>query len=176
MINKIVPKLKILRFKSSSVGPEFKSIEEIEQYLKPESCEWSVNDFLKVDESQQSNMVIPSNQDISRLLKLSGLPQISSAEKLEKIRKNLSTQISFINKLHSVELSNDKTFKPQHARILPRETKKLTLDDLKNQIETSAVNKEALGEISGYWDPTSLASISKDGFYVVREGLIKNRK
>ena len=172
------------QLKKARVGDAFKSIEEIKTFF--DQFSWSVKDLVN---PQANTQELPSKAEVSKLLRLSGLPQIKDTpqgnKELQEMQKNLATQITFINKLQSIELPDEANINPQHARIMPRKAiKPYTLKDLLAPTHsTEPEDTQNLGEQTNSWDATSLASNTKNSsdsakhkFFVLREGLIKNRE
>lgn len=173
------------QIKQAKVGEALKSIEEVKGFLNQYA--WSVQDLVSPQEEKPQEL--PNTNEIQKLLRLSGLPQIEPGSKgdkeLQEIRKNLATQITFINKLQSIELPDEANVNPKHARIMPRTPlKSYTLQDLLASTQSrSPMATQDLGEQTNSWDSTSLASNTKSlpesgkhRFFVLREGLIKNRQ
>ncbi|KAK5962349.1 glutamyl-tRNA(Gln) amidotransferase subunit F PWA37_000392 [Arxiozyma heterogenica] len=177
--------LKILRrrqlystkFQSNTIGIMFKSQEDINKFF--ETNFWNSEKVLLDNQStpngtKSSKAINPSNELIFKLLKLSGLSQ--KDVDIEEIRNTLKKQIQFINILQNIELTEKETFyDTNNARLLPRENTSLKYDNLLELIEKQKGSVRP-SEISGSWKPTSLASKSMNGYYVLEHGQIKNRK
>ncbi|CUS23592.1 LAQU0S10e03994g1_1 [Lachancea quebecensis] len=149
------------------VGPRLKSLAEIKDYVgKPT---WSVEEYLQT--SSTSKAQPPSRKDVEKLLKLSGLPN----ENVEVFQATLGKQLAFINKVQSLPV--DESLDPSHARIIDRNPEALDYESLSHSVGQQEAQKDKeIGEVGGSWDSTGLAAISENGFYVLREGLLKNRK
>lgn len=154
---------------TATKGAKFKSVQEIREYLdRPDkSKDAMVNTNLNDDEDLSKI----DDKLITKLLKLSGL-SVENAD-IPTIQKRLSRQLSFINKLHEAEVAEDIT-NVSYARIMPRENKPLDFESFMAKIEEQKENKFP-DEQSGSWDSVHLASISKDHYFVLRKGLMKNR-
>ena len=114
-------------------------------------------------------------RQVLKLLKLSGLP--SKCASIPVIQQNLSKQLDLINKLHTFSPENSQDgikLDPNHARIMPRSTHKLTYKELMEKIEYQKQNKDPeLGEVEdGSWNATETTSISRNGYFVFRHGFI----
>ncbi|KAK5778358.1 hypothetical protein RI543_004019 [Arxiozyma heterogenica] len=155
----------------------FKSQEDINKFF--ETNFWNSEKVLLDNQStpngtKSSKAINPSNELIFKLLKLSGLSQ--KDVDIEEIRNTLKKQIQFINILQNIELTEKETFyDTNNARLLPRENTSLKYDNLLELIEKQKGSVRP-SEISGSWKPTSLASKSMNGYYVLEHGQIKNRK
>lgn len=165
------------KVQSSTIGVMFKSQENINKFF--ETNLWNSGKVLLDNQftpngTESSKAINPSNELIFKLLKLSGLSQ--KDVDLEEIRNTLKKQIQFINILQNIELTEKETlYDTNNARLLPRENVSLKYDDLLELIEKQK-NSVQPNEISGSWKPTSLASKSMNGYYVLEQGQIKNRK
>lgn len=159
------------------IGVKFQSTEDIDQFF--ERNMWNGKKLLLDNETnlngtRLSKSVEPSNEMIFKLLKLSGLSQRDVD--LEEIQNTLKKQIQFIDILQNIELTEKETlYDTNNARLLPREKVPLKYNDLLELIEKQKENVQP-NEISGTWKPTSLASKSMNGYYILEQGLIKNRK
>lgn len=159
------------------IGVKFQSTEDIDQFF--ERNMWNGKKLLLDNETnlngtRLSKSVEPSNEMIFKLLKLSGLSQRDVD--LEEIQNTLKKQIQFIDILQNIELTEKETlYDTNNARLLPREKVPLKYNDLLELIEKQKENVQP-NEISGTWIPTSLASKSMNGYYILEQGLIKNRK
>lgn len=159
------------------IGVKFQSTEDIDQFF--ERNKWNGKKLLLDNETnlngtRLSKSVEPSNEMIFKLLKLSGLSQRDVD--LEEIQNTLKKQIQFIDILQNIELTEKETlYDTNNARLLPREKVPLKYNDLLELIEKQKENVQP-NEISGTWKPTSLASKSMNGYYILEQGLIKNRK
>ncbi|SCU84955.1 LAFA_0D13036g1_1 [Lachancea sp. 'fantastica'] len=150
-------------YRRSSVGPKFKSLAEIKQYVA--TPQWSIGEFMEQDKNVQE---LPSLEMVERLLKLSGLP----LQDAESLRSKLGHQLMFLNKLLTLDVKEDTD--PKNARILPRYSRSLEFEDLDNAVKTQ-VQDQTLGEKSGSWESVKLAHENRDGFYVLRETLMKRK-
>ncbi len=103
---------------------------------------------------------------MERLLELSGLE--ANPEKYDELISILKSQVVFIDQLHSIPDSDIEYTATQSS------LNKLTLQDIEQSIENQKPDV-AKGEVPESWDPLSLAKESLNGFYIVREGLIKNK-
>lgn len=144
--------LRIMRNYSSKVFPALKPT-EIKQFLR--SPTWNIHkELVETDgDTEQVNKEL-----IDKLLNMSGLEVDDEKEILSKLKE----QVLFINKLHSVKVEEG---------VEKIQNKELNLDDILNQIK-ELKKEESKGEL-GNWNPTKLSEISKNEFYIVREGLIK---
>lgn len=140
---------------------------EIEEYISKET--WSVAEYLSTDNVKEKDL--PTRENILKLLKLSGLP--AEGTDIEGIRGRLGKQLSFINKLHRISLEDD-TIDPMDARLLPREGMALSYDELMSEIMNQQKDSNS-GETNNSWDSTKLAKVKKDGYFVIRGGLMTNR-
>ncbi|CAR23277.1 glutamyl-tRNA(Gln) amidotransferase subunit F [Lachancea thermotolerans CBS 6340] len=149
------------------IGPRLKNLDEIKEYLgKPT---WSVEKYLQSSSNGETQP--PSRETVEKLLKLSGLPN----ENVEMFQATLGKQLAFINKVQSLPV--DESLDPSHARIIDRNSEALDYESLSCSVEQQETEKDSkMGEVGGSWDGTGLAAISENGFYVLREGLLKNRK
>ena len=159
------------------IGVKFQSTEDIDQFF--ERNMWNGKKLLLDNETnlngtRLSKSVEPSNEMIFKLLKLSGLSQRDVD--LEEIQNTLKKQIQFIDILQNIELTEKETlYDTNNARLLPREKVPLKYNDLLELIEKQKENVQP-NEIIGTWKPKSLASKSMNGYYILEQGLIKNRK
>ena len=145
-------------------------MDQIKNYIsKPV---WSVHEYLGTN-VREGKLELPSVDVVKKLLRLSGLPL--EGAKIEEIQLRLAKQLSFINKLHNIPVEGEKHTKEYDARLMQRETRQLSYAKLLEGIKYQKQDAE-LGEVSGSWKPTGLAVESKNGYFVVKEGLLKNRK
>ncbi|CEP60587.1 glutamyl-tRNA(Gln) amidotransferase subunit F LALA0_S01e14312g [Lachancea lanzarotensis] len=150
-------------YRRSSIGPKFKDLAEIKQYVA--TPQWSINEFMEQDTNVQE---LPSVEMVERLLKLSGLP----LQDAESLRSKLGHQLVFLDKLLTLDVKEDTD--PKNARILPRSFKPLEFEDLVNAAENQ-IQDVSLGERSGSWESVKLANKKQDGFFVLRESLLKRK-
>lgn len=150
------------------VGERFRSSEEIRQYLSKET--WSVDEYLS--DSLTDGQEPPSGSTVKKLLKLSGLSL--EGNDVERIQQRLGKQLSFINKLHGIEIENEVSVDESKARLMPREVAALNYEDLLDKIATQGKNPE-LGEVEGSWDSTSLAKLKQNNCFLLRGGLMHDR-
>ncbi|KAL3230725.1 Glutamyl-tRNA(Gln) amidotransferase subunit F, mitochondrial [Nakaseomyces bracarensis] len=166
-------RLHIRGIRCYSVGSSFKTIEQVKQYLSQPT--WSITEML--DSQMPSSDVsgsMPSDAEVKQLLALSGFPV--KGTNIENIKQKLIRQLSFINTLHNTPLNeNDKNLSENYARLLPRQNIALSYDDLLHKIENVSPDQET-GEVFDSWDATSMSQISKDNYFVVRQGLLRDRK
>ncbi|AQZ09843.1 GTF1 (YGR102C) [Zygosaccharomyces parabailii] len=150
------------------IGPRFTSLNEIKAYIFEDSL--SANEYLTKSESQRDQLQIPSRQAVVKLCRLSGLP--SEDADIERIQRNLSKQISFIDILHNTHLNEE--VDENHARLVPRHTSALSYKELMLRI---AANKEMqwAAEQEESWDSTSVAALEKDHYFVIREDILENK-
>lgn len=154
-----------------SVGKPFKSLDEVKQYLSESS--WSIADMLETPASKTEAVKgTPTDAEVKQLLALSGFP-IKGTD-IEDIKLKLIKQLSFINTLHNTPV-DDKNLNENYARLLPRQNIPLTYDSLLQNIK-KIKQEEETGEVFDSWDATSLSQTSKDHFFVVKQGLLKDRK
>lgn len=147
------------------VGPKFENIHQVEAYLSKSF--WTIEDLLPRYDITKEN--IPSEETVKSLLKLSGLPM----QNLKDMQLKLANQLSFINTLHNLPV--DETIDANHARIMIRHPKPLSFNDIEMATSKEMQKDESLGEVSGSWDTVECSKIHENGFFVVREGLIRNR-
>lgn len=147
-----------------SIGSKFTSKHQVYEYLSQTT--WSIKEYFPKYNEKHS---LPSETDIKRLLKLSGLMYKNT----DVIQRNLATQLFFINRLHDICVSED--ISSSDARILPRKSKPITFTELKELISNNK-ERELLGEISGSWNSTSLSNMSEQGYFLLREGLMKQQE
>lgn len=150
------------------IGPRFTSLNEIKAYIFEDSL--SANDYLTKSESQRDQIQIPSKQAVVKLCRLSGLP--SEDADIERIQRNLSKQISFIDILHNTHLNEE--VDENYARLVPRHTSELSYKELMLRI---AENKEMqrVAEQEESWDSTSAAALEKDHYFVIREDILEHK-
>ncbi|CAB4251885.1 similar to Saccharomyces cerevisiae YGR102C Subunit of the trimeric GatFAB AmidoTransferase(AdT) complex [Maudiozyma barnettii] len=141
-----------------TVGPKFRSLQEIKQYI--DSPSWSLAEVLTESESSDN---LPTEESVKKLLKLSGF----SEEKcnIKEIQHRLGKQLVFLQSLQKAPLA-DETTDTMFARIMPRAPKSLDYKALLNKIQEQKDNKFD-DEISGSWSPTSNSKKSKNGYFVV---------
>ncbi|AGO10083.1 AaceriAAR093Cp [[Ashbya] aceris (nom. inval.)] len=149
---------------SSSVGARFRSREELQAYLARPA--WRPEDFLPSAEDIARQL--PSEEEVRKLLKLSGLPETD----LQEVRRRLATQLSFVSQLQTVEV--DDSVDPQYAKAMKRHPAAVGYEELVRRAEADTKD-ESLGEKSGSWDSTATATLKKDGYFVLREGLLQKR-
>ena len=149
----------------AKVGEKFRSKKEVMEYLGQQT--WSVDEYLADSTSEE----LPSEADVRKLLKLSGLPV--DGNDLERIRVRLGKQLSFIDKLHRIPIEDEKTIDECQARLMPRNEVPISYDSLLQKIATQKKDPE-LGEVEGSWDSTSLAQMKENKYFVVRGGLMHN--
>ncbi|CDO93941.1 unnamed protein product [Kluyveromyces dobzhanskii CBS 2104] len=147
----------------SSIGPKFTSDKEVEEFLGKST--WNVRDYVPTSVDQK---LIPSEETVVKLLKISGLP----IENIDQIQVRLANQLSFINRLHSLPVDED--INPNHARIIERNPKGLDYKSLMDRVKNQE-KSQALGELSGSWDSTKSAAVKLHGFFILKEGLLKGR-
>lgn len=181
-VNQLVKGLQKNRFyttqnkgEGARIGSQLNSKEDIDTFLR--SNKWDGQELLQNSKHDKATKVVtqpPSDNEIHKLLKLSGLSQKNID--LEEIRATLSNQIQFIDLLQNVSLTEEElNYNTNNARLLPREVKPLKYADLLELIETQKKNKQE-SEISGSWNPTSLAAKSVNNYFILEKGLLKNRK
>lgn len=147
---------------SGFLGKKFSNISEVVQVLSQMS--WKSEDFIP---SCSELKDLPSETEIKKLLKLSGLPE----NNWKSAQHVLAKQLPFINYLRNVEVNENTD--SANARLAPRRQAPLTYEQLKSNIE-GQVKDAKLGEPSGIWNSTGLSNLIEDGFFVVREE-VKNR-
>ncbi len=160
--------------KGARIGTKFESKQDIDDFL--DSNKWDGQELLQSSTECDPSKVPtapPSDEMIYKLLKLSGLSQ--KGIDMEEIRTTLTNQIQFIDLLQNVPLSEEEQkYDTNYARLLPRDNKPLKYNEILKLIETQKKNKQG-SEISGSWNPTSLATISVNNYYILKKGLLKNR-
>ncbi|CCF60519.1 hypothetical protein KAFR_0K01650 [Kazachstania africana CBS 2517] len=138
----------------ASVQSKFTTIGQVKKYLEQPS--WSLKEsFNKIESVEEV-----SQKEFDKLMKLSGFSQDTKG-----FKKALNKQIAFINQLDSVPLTGT-SVNERYARLLPRKTKSLTYTDLLTKIKEQKSAKYP-DETTGYWDPTSAATASRNKFFVV---------
>lgn len=161
--------------KGGRIGSKLESKDDINALLR--SNKWDGQELLqnsKDNNFAKSTTKLPSDDEIYKLLKLSGLSHKNID--LEEIKVTLSNQIQFIDLLQNVSLTEEELkYNTNNARLLPRNVKPLKYVDLLKLIKTQKKNKQK-SEISGYWNPTSLATKSVNNYFILEKGLLKNRK
>ncbi len=165
MFRTTIKNIRGIRFQSTSVniGEKFKSKQELNQYLSTPS--WSINELLTPSKQSKRADSIDS-KTVERLLELSGLE--ANPEKYDELISILKSQVVFIDQLHSIPDSDIEYTTTQSS------LSKLTLQDIEQNIENQKPDVSK-GEVPESWDPLSLAKESLNGFYIVKEGLIKNK-
>lgn len=154
----------------AKIGKKFENMHQIKNYIsKPV---WSVHEYLDTN-VREGKLELPPVDAVKKLLRLSGLPL--EGAKIEEIQLRLAKQLSFINKLHNIPVEREEHTKEYDARLMQRETTQLSYAKLLEGIKYQKQDAE-LGEVSGSWKPTGLAVESKNGYFVVKEGLLKNRR
>ncbi|KAJ9571502.1 Hypothetical protein J6897_01971 [Nakaseomyces glabratus] len=161
------------RYTAATVGKPFRNVAEVKQYLAKQT--WSIDEILHgVDTGKAAKQGVPTEDEVRKLLALCAFP-VEDAD-LQDSKRILVKQLSFINKLHETSVDDqDKNLDENYARLLPRQNKALTYDDLLKKID-DIKQDEATGEPTGSWDSTGLAKMRKDNYFIVRQGLLKNRK
>ncbi|QID85166.1 glutamyl-tRNA(Gln) amidotransferase subunit F [Saccharomyces pastorianus] len=154
----------------AKIGKKFETMDQIKAYLSEPV--WSVHEYLGTN-VEENTLRLPPVELVKKLLRLSGLP-LEGAD-IEAIQMQLAKQLSFVNRLHNIPVEDRTSVEGYDARLMPRQTTKLNyrmlLDAVKHQKQDADI-----GEVSGSWTATGLAAESKNGYFVVREGLLKNRK
>lgn len=150
------------------IGPKFQSLNEIKEYIFKDNH--STNEYLTQSEkTKDRELPVPSRETVLKLLKLSGLPTKNAD--IERIQRTLNQQISFINILHDTDV--DDSLNAKDARLLRRKNLPLSYQDL--IIRANGGKNSELAETSGSWDSTSRASVSKNGYFIVREEFLNDR-
>lgn len=162
---RLIKPLQYYRYSSNkvSVGPEFKSMEEIKQYL--DTPTWCLGEYLKTEGSSQTitdGQKLPSVDTVKKLLKLSGFD--SENANISEIQQRLAKQLIFLENLQRAPL-DDSSDNTAFARVQPRTTKPLKYKDLLQKIEDQKNNKFE-DEVSGSWDPLTNTTKSKNGYFV----------
>ncbi|EJS43684.1 YGR102C [Saccharomyces arboricola H-6] len=152
------------------IGKKFENMDQIRDYLSEHV--WSVHEYLGTNLGEE-NLELPPVDFVKRLLRLSGLP-LEGAD-IEGIQMRLAKQLSFINRMHNIPVAGKESMKEYDARLVQRETAQLSYENLLEAIACQEQDAE-IGEVSGSWKATELAAESKNGYFVVKEGLLKNRK
>jgi hypothetical protein len=141
----------------AKVFPALTSTEQIRELINKPT--WNIyKELIEEKVASQEKDVHISKELVDKLLKMSGLEENQEIDISNKLRE----QVIFINKLHSVE-PNEEAIKVEEDA--------LSLKDIMEGI-SSRKQDESKGELGGL-NPTKLASVSKNGYYIVREGLIK---
>lgn len=151
---------------AASIGPKFQTKEQVKEYLSKAS--WSIEDYLPKNSATEEQL--PPKETVERLLKLSGLP----SQDISEMQRRLANQLAFIDILHDLPVPDGTD--ASNARSVPRTGKPISYDQLLELSENETDKDESLGERSGSWESTKLSQISKNGYFVVREGLMKDRK
>lgn len=153
------------RFASSNahVGPKLNSVAK---YINGDS--WDTKDLL--DSNNQKAKLDESVLD--GLLDLSGLQKNMSKQDRSKLWNSLHEQLAFLDKLQSIE-----TLPNAELTRLVDDAKDETLsyDSLMQQIAETKPDLDK-GEVEDSWQPLTFSKESEDGYYVVKEGLIKKNK
>lgn len=84
----------------STIGPKFTSDKEVEEFLSKST--WDVREYVP---SSVDEKLIPSEETVVRLLKISGLP----IKNIDQIQIRLANQLSFINRLHNLPVDENIT-------------------------------------------------------------------
>lgn len=151
----------------SVVGKRVESSEELDAiFAKPS---WSTSDLL----DKEAEPVEITEDMLNGLLELSGLSKSLSKEEKTTIVNSLTEQLSFIRKLHNVEL---KRGAQNSARLVDDQSvQPLTFENLMERISTTQ-GMMSKGEVENSWNPISLASEHQNRFFLVKEGLLKKNK
>ncbi|ODV96854.1 hypothetical protein PACTADRAFT_38515 [Pachysolen tannophilus NRRL Y-2460] len=159
---------------SAKVISKFQSVVEIKDFLsKPE---WKVSSLL--DQVNNTGTKSIDQSQLIKLLQLSGLSTKISRDDdggNGELIKSLNNQINFINHLHSIKIFESKNYNID-SRIIRQDLPALKYGDIIEQINNCAKPDLLKGEIPKNWDPMKLASENEDGYYIVKEGLIKDEK
>ncbi|GAV28964.1 hypothetical protein PMKS-002442 [Pichia membranifaciens] len=151
----------------SVVGKRVESAEELDAIFAKST--WSTFDLL----IEEANPVEITEDMLDGLLELSGLSKSLSKEERTTIVNSLTEQLSFIRKLHNVDL---KCETQDLARLVDDQSvKPLTFESLMENISNTrgALSK---GEVENSWNPISLASQHQNRYFLVKEGLLKKNK
>ncbi|CCD25893.2 glutamyl-tRNA(Gln) amidotransferase subunit F NDAI_0G01170 [Naumovozyma dairenensis CBS 421] len=152
------------------IGPVLKSNHELDQFFN--TYNWSVSKYLQ-DTSSITKDKLPSREVVLKLLKLSGLSSLHAD--IEAIQYTLARQLQLISKLHNAPVDTTE-LDPNHARLFPRENKLLTYETLMKKIECENLEpEEQLDSSNKSWKATDTATISKNGYFIFRHGLLKDR-
>lgn len=157
----------------TKVGNKFKSIHDINDFL--EENKWDGEDLLNGDKTLiNKKSAKPNDELVFKLLKLSGLSR--EGADIEKIKEILTHQIQFIDILQKIPLTAEELhYDTNYSRLLPRNSKRLTYDDL-IRISKEQKNNKQESEVSGDWNPISTATKSENNHFIIENGLLKNRK
>lgn len=161
----------VLKFYCSKplVGPKFNSLDEIKNYVLKDTL--SANDYLAESESQKDRQLpTPSVKTVLKLLKLTGLS--SEGKDIGAIQRTLGKQLSFIDILQNTRL--DEEVDPAFARLMPRDNKPLSYEDLLHKVARNR-GKEKATEETRSWDSTSRAALQKEHYFVFNEEFLDNR-
>lgn len=149
---------------NTKIGSRITTDHQVDELINKKS--WDIREYVPTSLDTE---LLPPKETVIKLLKISGLP----AKNIEQTRVRLANQLSFINILHGLPV--DESINPNHARIMDRKPKALDYKSLLQRIEKQEKSEE-LGEISGSWDSTQQAKLTKDRFFILREGLLRNRE
>ncbi|SCV03097.1 LAMI_0H05446g1_1 [Lachancea mirantina] len=157
-------KIDSVRLFSIKVGPKLDNLEDVKNSFAYPT--WDIKQYIASGEDIERQK--PSEEVITKLLKLSGLP----LQNLDEFREKLGEQLAFLNKLHGVEVEED--VDASHARLVERCTEPIGFGSLVQKLEVEQKKDVNLGEISGSWNCVGNADIEKDGFFVLRNESAKN--
>lgn len=147
------------------IGLKFQSFNEIKEYIFKDNC--CTNEYLsQLEQAKDRGLPVASRETVLKLLKLSGLP--SKGADVEGIQETLNKQISFINILHDTDL--DDSLDVKETRLLRRKSPPLSYQDL-----IAKINDGQNSDSSGSWDSTSRATMSKNGYFIIREEFLTGR-
>ncbi|CAI4062404.1 glutamyl-tRNA(Gln) amidotransferase subunit F SKDI_07G3510 [Saccharomyces kudriavzevii IFO 1802] len=152
------------------IGKKFENMNQIKDFLSEPV--WSVHEYLATNVGEEK-LKLPPVEVLKKLLRLSGLP-LEGAD-IEGIQMRLAKQLSFISRLHNIPVNGEEEMKEYDARLMKRKTTRLSYEKLLEGIDHQTQDVE-LGEVSGSWKATGLAAESKNEYFLVKEGLLKNRK
>lgn len=151
----------------SVVGKRVESAKELDAIFAKST--WSTSDLLV----EEANPVEITEDMLDGFLELSGLSKSLSKEERTTIANSLTEQLSFIRKLHNVDLkceTQDLVHLVDDQSVMP-----LTFESLMENISNTrgALSK---GEVENSWNPISLASQHQNRYFLVKEGLLKKNK
>ncbi|GMM32048.1 glutamyl-tRNA(Gln) amidotransferase subunit F [Martiniozyma asiatica (nom. inval.)] len=157
------------RLYSASVGPKFKDFNTLKTFLN--SPTWSTRSLLPSLSTREHHV---PDQVIDNVLSLSGLSKNISIEERDKIKLSLGDQLHFLSSLSEASVKDSENSKKIYRLVDDNNDDYLTFEQLIEQVGKLEPDITK-GEVESSWKPTSLARHVEDEYYVVNEGLIKNK-
>ena len=152
---------------SSTIGRKLERAKEIEEYFGTST--WSTKELLEREEDTEECV---NREMLEKLYDLSGFTKRSLGENEESLKESLVNQLDFITKLKKVEVreSGDNI-----TRLIDdKNTTVITFDSLMKAIDSTTQNLSK-GEVENSWNPLSLSKLRENNFFVVKEGLHKDK-